>query len=113
MNFNRKFKPLKALANVAQSQTDSVLVAGVTGKKIRVLGLAVVAGGTATNVTFNSKPSGSGVAISALFALAANGTMVLPLNPAGWFETVAGEGLTVTTGTGGTTGIQLVYEVVV
>lgn len=101
-----------ALANIAASQTDSSLVSASSGYKIRVIALAMVSGGTATNVTFNTKPAGSGTAISCLFANGANGGAVLPLNDAGWFETNVGEGLSVTTGAGSTTGIQVVYQLV-
>lgn len=100
-----KFK----LANVAASQTDSAVVAAVSLKKLRVVGLVLVTGATATTVTFTSKPGGAGTAISMLFANAANGGAVLPFNPVGWFETAAGEGLSATTGAGSTTGIQVVY----
>ncbi len=100
---------LRAIANVAQSQTDSSIIAAVAGKKIRVTAVVAVAGGTATNLTFNSKPAGAGVAISPLFANGINGGEVLPFNPQGWFETVSGEGLTVTTGAGSTTGILVTY----
>ena len=98
-----------AIANIAASQTDSSLVTAVAGKKIRVIGLAMVSGNTATNVTFNTKPSGSGTAITPLFANAANGGLVLPLNENGWFETTVGQGLSVTTGSGATTGILVSY----
>lgn len=103
---------LNAFANVAASQTDSVIKAAFTGKRINVLAVYCVAGGTATNLTFNTKPAGAGTAISALLANAANGGAVLPFNPKGWFTTAAGEGLTVTTAAGSTTGIGVVYEVV-
>jgi hypothetical protein len=101
---------LKAFANVAASQTDSSVVAAVAGAKINVLAFFCVAGGTATNLTFNSKGSGAGTAISSLLANAANGGAVADYNPKGWFTTNAGEGLTVTTGAGSATGIQVVYE---
>lgn len=101
--------PKFALLNVAASATDTALVAAVTSKKIRVLAAVFVAGGTATNLTFNSKPAGAGTAKTCLFANAANGGATLPFNQAGWFETVSGEGLSVTTGAGSTTGIQVVY----
>ncbi len=99
----------RAFANVAASSTDSSIVAAVASKKIRVLAVAVVAGGTATNITFNSKPAGAGTAISPLFANAANGGEILPFMQHGWFETTAGEGLTVTTGAGSTTGVLVIY----
>lgn len=99
----------RALANTAASQTDSAVVTAVAGKRIRVLAVAAVAGGTATDLTFNSKPAGAGVAISCKFANGANGGEVLPFNEYGWFETSLGEGLTVTTGAGSTTGILVNY----
>src|SRR5689334_18879392 len=86
---------LSAVANVAASQTDSSLVTAVTGKRVVVLGLVMIAGVSATDVTFNSKPSGSGTAISPLFANGANGGAVLPPNGLGYFQTNSGEGLTV------------------
>ena len=100
----------KALANIAASQTDAALVTAVAGSAIKVLGLCAKAGGTATNITFNSKPAGAGTAISALFANGINGETILPFCKEGWFETVVGEGLTCTTGAGATTGIQIIYE---
>lgn len=101
--------PKFAFANVAASTTDGNIVTAVASKKIRVLAVAAVAGATATNLTFNSKPGGAGAAISPLFANAANGGEILPFSPVGWFETVSGEGLAVTTGAGSTTGILVTY----
>jgi|SRR3990172_81832 len=104
--------PVDVFANIAASQTDSSLVAADGSLKIRVLQVAAVCGTSATNLTFNSKPAGAGAAISCLFANAANGGIVLPFSPNGWFTTVAAEGLTVTTGAGSTTGIQIKYVLV-
>jgi hypothetical protein len=101
-----------AFANVAASQTDSSLVAAVSGKKIRVKALAFVCGATATTATFNSKGSGAGTACSPLFANAANGGAVLGHNPEGWFETETGEALTLTTGAGAPTGVIVKYVTV-
>jgi len=98
-----------AVVNVAASQTDSVVVAAVSGRCIRVKALAFVAGGTATTATFNTKGSGAGTAISPLFANAANGGAVIGHNPEGWFETERGEALTLTTGAGSTTGVLVKY----
>ena len=92
-------------ANVAASQTDSSVVSAITSTKIRVLSFHCQAGGTATDLTFNT----ASVAISPLFANAANGGAVGNFNPVGWFETLSGEALTVTTGSGSTTGITIVY----
>ena len=84
----------------------------VAGQRVRVLGLAISCGATASTVVLNSKPAGSGTAISAIF----NNSIVLePIPPGkgfGWFETSAGEGLTASTGTGSTSGIQVIYEMV-
>lgn len=102
--------PIKrARANVAASQTDSALVSAVSGKRIRVLGFIMVAGGTATDLTFNTKPGGAGTAISCLFANAANGGAAPTFTEHGWFETREGEGLSVTTGAGSATGLQVLY----
>lgn len=109
MSGTTELTPKFAKANVAASQTDSNVVTAVAAKKIRVLALRVMTGSTATTVTFNSKPAGAGTAISELFACAANGGVALAYSQVGHFETVAGEGLTVTTGAGATTGIGVVY----
>lgn len=102
-------KDLYAILNVAASQTDTSIIAAVTGKKIRVTGWGAVCGAVATNLTFNSKGIGAGVAITPLFANGANGGEVFGFNPMGWFETVSSEALTVTTGAGSTTGILVTY----
>lgn len=99
----------RALVNVAHSQTDAEVVAAVSGKKIRVLWADVIAGGTATNVTLNTKPAGAGTAITSLKACPANGGFTWPVNEYGWCETVAGQGLSVTTGTGSSVGIDIGY----
>lgn len=98
-------KPKTAFANVAAAQTESSLVAAVTGKHIRVLAYIVQCGSSATTVVFNSDSS----AITPTFANAANGGAVVGFNPVGWFETNAGEALTVTTGSGATTGVLVRY----
>ena len=108
----RSATTISAKVNVAASQTDSAVVAAKTGFKIRVVALYAVAGGTATDLTFNTKPVGAGTAISALLANAANGGLVLGVNEHGWFETNSGEGLSVTTGAGSTTGIGVVYALI-
>jgi hypothetical protein len=98
-----------AFANIAASTTDGAIVTAVTGKKIRVLAAIASDAGTTTSLTFTTKPGGAGTAISALFQQVINGGPLLPYNPVGWFETVSGQGLSATTGTGTTTGIQIVY----
>lgn len=102
-----------AFANIAASQTDASVIAAVAGHRIRVLAYILQAGSTATNLTFNTKPAGAGSAISMLHANSGNGGLVVPRNGnEGWFQTNEGDGLTVTTGAGSTTGIQIVYALV-
>lgn len=89
-----------AFDNIASATTDSILVAAVAGRKIRVRSVALVQGTAAGGITFNSKPAGAGVAISPAFTPAASSTFSLPdMDEGGWFETNVGEGLSVTTGT--------------
>ena len=95
--------------NVGAGATDDSVVAAVADKKIRVIALVLLCGATATAITFNSKGSGAGTAITMQFQNAANSGAVMGFNQGGWFETNAGEALTVTTGAGSTTGIQVVY----
>ena len=109
MNNLTALTPKFAKANVTASSTDSNIVTAVGGKKIRVLSFRIHAAGTATNVTFNSKPAGAGTAISELFACGANGGRSEAFSPVGHFESATGEGLTVTTGTGSTCGIGVTY----
>ena len=94
-----------AFDTVSASSTDSSLVAAVSGHRIRVLGMGVSCGGTASTFQFES---GTSTAISPVF----NNSIVLPLNESGWFETNAGEALTVTTGAGSATAIIIVYEII-
>lgn len=101
---------LFAKANVAAG-TDGAVITAVSGSKIRVISYAVsgAAGGVAT-ITFNSKPSGAGSAISHLISLPANGNAAESDNN-GLFETVVSEGLTATVGTN-TVGVRVTYILV-
>lgn len=65
---------------------DNTLVAAVAGKKIRVLALFLVAAGA---VVARLEGGAGGTALTGQMTLAANGTLVLPFNPLGWFETAA------------------------
>lgn len=68
---------------------NNTIVAAVTGKKIRVLGYVLVAGG-AVNARFESDADGT--ALTGVMTLAAAGDVIAPgYNPSGHFETVAGE----------------------
>lgn len=98
--------------SVAASATDSVLVTGIPGRKVRVLGIFINHGDTtSSSVTFNTKPSGSGTAISPALKYAPNGGTSV-YSPDGFFESNVGDGLTVTTSAGSTTGLIVQYKIV-
>ena len=106
LGFNRAF------ANVAVSQTDAAIVAAVPKNKIRVHAISIQCAGTGTISTFKTKPAGGGTDISRDYPLAANGGAVENFNPAGWFETDEGEGLSIDTGAGSVTSVQVIYSLV-
>lgn len=93
----------RAFANPAGAG-DNAVVAAVTGKKIRVLSCHVHAAG-AVSVIFRSNTT----AISATYALAANGGFVKPHNKHGWFQTAAGEALNLNLGGAVATGVEVTY----
>lgn len=66
---------------------DNTLVAAVASRKIRVLALMMISGGT-VNARFES--GASGTALSGQMQLTAQSGFTLPFNPAGWFETASG-----------------------
>lgn len=72
------------------SSGDNELLAAVAAKKLRVLALFLISAGTVT-VRFES--STGGTALTGQMTMAVNNPIVMPFNPAGWFETVAGENL--------------------
>lgn len=67
----------------------NTLVAGVAGQRIRVISLTLVASGGANTVWLRS--GASGPALTGQMDLVSDGELVLPYNPAGWCETVAGD----------------------
>lgn len=70
----------------AATSGDNTLVSAVTGRKIRVLSLYLVASGA---VTARFESGAGGTALSGQMQIGANGVLALPFNPAGWFETAA------------------------
>lgn len=70
----------------ASTSGNNTLVAAVTGKKIRVLALSMVA-----NAAVNGKfqDGASGTDLTGLFYMASTTGVVLPFNPVGWFEGTA------------------------
>jgi hypothetical protein len=87
------------------SLSDVTLISGTSGKRIRVIALFCVCGATATTIQFYD----GSTAITGTIPNGANGGMVLPFNPVGWFQTSAGNALAVSTGAGSNTSINLVY----
>lgn len=97
-------------ANVAASQTDSVVLAGNSGQTVCILEFDMVSQSTGTTVTINDKPSGSGTAISPAYPNGANGGIAL--NGSGTyclFKSNQGDGISVTTGAGSQQAIHFVY----
>lgn len=100
-----KFAPIAA----ATSGNNS-LVAAVTGKKIRVLAMFLIAG-AAGNIYFTAGNSGTVVfgGSSNKIQLPDNGGFVLPFSLAGWFETSAGTALVLNASSTGPFSGGLVY----
>jgi len=71
------------------------LVAAVTGSKIRVLAIVVLQDSDAA-AAFQFKSATTALTGEFTVAITAEGHMVLPFSPVGWFETAAGEALNVT-----------------
>ena len=88
------------------ASTDNTIIAAVTGKKLRVLAYVLVVTGAAT-ARFESATAGT--ALTGQMSLAANGGIAAPFNPAGWFETVAGELLNLELSANGADG-HLIYQ---
>lgn len=70
----------------AAAATATLVAAQAAGVKIRVVGLFLV-NTTAQSLTFKS--GAAGTALTGAMALPANGQLVLPFNPMGYFETAA------------------------
>ena len=80
----------KFVVVTASSSGVTNIIAAVSSKHLRVLALQLTAN-AAVNVKWQSHVTPTD--ITGLAYLAANGGYVLPYNPLGWFQTVAGEAL--------------------
>ena len=69
------------------SSGNNTIVAAVTGKKIRVLSLMVIAAGT---VTTRFESGAGGTALTGQVQLTGQTGYQLAYSPVGWFETAAG-----------------------
>lgn len=85
---------------------NNTLVAAVAGKRIRVLALAMVAGGT---VTPRFQSGAGGTNLSGQMVMAVNNPFILPFNPVGWFQTAASALLNLELSAGVTVDGMLVY----
>ena len=103
--------PIKYAAIAAATSGANTLLAAVSGKRIRVLALMIVAG-AAGNIYFTSAAAGAVIfgGSTNKINLPANGGFVLPFNPAGWFETVADELLNLNASSTGPFSGGLVYQ---
>lgn len=95
----------RAFANLAAGTTAGTIVAGVSGRQILVLALAVICGGTATSFQLLDNSTAN----MALRENGANGGFVLPVNEFGWAITSVGQPLRATTGSGSATGVDVLY----
>lgn len=77
-------EPKRAAIDAATSGDNTIVAAAGAGVKIRVLSLFLVAGGD-VDVRFESGTGGT--ALTGQMDMTANSGIVLPYNPAGWFET--------------------------
>lgn len=77
-------RPVVSAAISAASSGDNTLKAADATKRIRVHALWLVVAGSVT-VRFES--AAGGAALTGVASMAANASLVLPFNPAGWFET--------------------------
>ena len=81
-----EFLTPKFAAINASTSGDNTLVAAVASRKIRVLALMLIVGGT-VNVRFES--GAGGTALTGQMELTAQSGFTLPFSPVGWFETAS------------------------
>lgn len=104
-NGTTALKP-KFASIAASSSGDNILVAAVSGKKIRVLAYNFIANGT-VNAKFQSGASGTD--LTGLKYCVVNSGIDSGWCPVGWFETAAGSLLNVNLSAGVAIGGELVY----
>lgn len=89
--WERPLTTVKYAAISAASSGNNTLVSAVTGKKIRVLALFAKADAT---VAMRLESAADGTALTGVMDMnpaESAGLIVLPFNPVGWVETIAGE----------------------
>lgn len=90
-----------ATFSIAAATSNSLVVAAVTGKNIRVLSmiLGVATGGAMTGIKFKSASGGTALTDDIQVPV---GSVILDPNHYGWCETTAGQGLYADTTAGST-----------
>lgn len=73
-------------AKIDQAATATLVAAAGAGVKVRVVSLFLI-NTAAQTLTFKS--AAAGTPLTGAMALPANGPLILPFNPQGWFETAA------------------------
>ncbi len=99
---------LFATIAITAASGDQTILSAVSGKKIRVLGYALVTD-TASALTWES---GGSTAISGAMTFAANGGISAVPSKWGWVETLSGESLVLNVGTAATVGGHVTYVLV-
>lgn len=92
----------------AAGSGDNTLVAAVTNKRIRVHALFLVMTGTLVTIRFES--GAGGTALTGQMTPLKGHDLVLPWNPAGWFETAHSTLLNMELGDAQSVGGALVYS---
>lgn len=98
--------PVRGFATLAAS---GAVIAPVAGFKIRVLGF-IASALAATAIKFQNTTGGQD--LSATFSLGNTGGLVVPVTPAGWFDTAVGDGLSLNMTVATTVGVQVIYALV-
>jgi hypothetical protein len=101
MNISNRYN--LAYANPASSGSNT-LIAAVSGQRIKVWGMVVIAA-AANTIKFMSASTD----ISGQMALAINGGFTLNQGDKPWFETVAGEALNINLSASTQVGVTLIY----
>lgn len=96
-----------AFGDYTSAQTDTALVAAVSGKQVRVAAVYVMSD-TAGTVTFES---GGSTVVFEVYPGDSGGASVVAPTGQFLFKTVAGESLTVTTDIAGNHAVNVLYEV--
>ena len=91
------------------SSGDNTAIAAVTSRRIRVLAVSISAA-SAVNAKFTSSTTSD---LTKLFYLTSGDlNVVLPYNPFGWFQTVAGELLGLNLSSGVSVALQITYVLI-